>query len=119
MHRSSCLLGLVFVTMSIAAFPQGDDPVRVPAGFQATRVYTVPKNQGSWVSLTNANKGRLIACNQRGRLYRITPGLEPKARDPEAKPRDPETKVEELKTDVGNAQGLLYAFDSLYVIKID
>ena len=101
MHRPSCLSALVFAAVSCSVLPLVDESDPVPADFKTSLVYAVPRNQGSWVSLTNADKGRLIACNQRGRLYRITFGAE--------------TKIEELKIDVGNAQGLLYAFDSLYV----
>jgi hypothetical protein len=81
-------------------------PVRVPAGFSVSVVYDVPRDQGSWVSLANADRGRLIACDQHGKLYRITLGLG----------QGQAARVEELKTPVGHAQGLLYAFDSLYVM---
>ncbi|HEY1064631.1 MAG TPA: hypothetical protein VGE52_00915, partial [Pirellulales bacterium] len=43
-------------------------------GFEAELLYSVPKSvQGSWVSLTNDPKGRLIVSDQSGSLYRITP----------------------------------------------
>lgn len=84
----------------------GHPPIKVPAGFQAEMVYAVPKQQGSWVSLTTADRGRLIACNQYGKLYRI--------KLPDSDGAAPQ--VEELKVKVGRAQGLLYAFDSLYVM---
>ena len=36
-------------------------------------LYTVPREtQGSWVSLCVEPKGRLIACDQTGSLYRVT-----------------------------------------------
>lgn len=77
-------------------------------GFQAERVYKVPRDeQGSWVSLTVDPEGRLIASSQWGQLYRITPP--PKQSGLEA-------KVEKIDLAVGQAQGLLYAFDSLYVV---
>ena len=77
--------------------------MKVPAGFKATRLYTVPKDQGSWVSLANETKGRLVACNQYGKLYRITP-------------TSAGVHVVELAVSVGNAQGLLHAFGGLYVM---
>ncbi len=55
--------------------------------------------------MTPDPKGRLIVSDQHGPLYRVTPGKS--ATD---------TKVERLKLDIGAAQGLLYAFDSLYVV---
>lgn len=75
-------------------------------GFQVERLYTVPKvTQGSWVSMTPDPKGRLIVSDQYGGLYRVTPG---KSED--------DTQVEKLDIAVGDAQGLLYAYDSLYVV---
>lgn len=72
-------------------------------GFKAELLYTVPKGeQGSWVSLTTDPKGRLIAGDQEGALYRITlNGTD-------------EPSVEELKTRVKQAHGLLYANNALY-----
>ncbi|NND96158.1 MAG: c-type cytochrome [Pirellulaceae bacterium] len=71
-------------------------------GFEVELLYEVPgEQQGSWVSLTVDPKGRLIACDQDGGLYRI---------DVSGK----KAKVEKLKIDFIGAQGLLCAFDSLY-----
>ena len=78
--------------------------ITLPAGFKSEMIYRVPKGvQGSWVSLTRAGKGRLIASDQGGSLYRITPSAAG------------ETKVEKIDLPIGRAQGLLWAFDSLYV----
>jgi len=74
-------------------------------GFKVERLYSVPKpEQGSWVSMTNDPQGRLICSDQGGSLYRVTVGKDEAA-----------TKVEKLEVAIGQAQGLLYAFDSLYV----
>ncbi len=77
-------------------------------GFQVELLYTVPKaSQGSWVCLTTDDRGRLIASDQGGQgLFRITP---PPVDGPG------ETRVEKLAVKMTSAQGLLYAFDSLYV----
>ena len=77
-------------------------------GFQVELLYTVPKaTQGSWVSLCLDGRGRLIASDQGGKgLYRITPG---------APGSDEETRVEKLDAKITSAQGMLYAFDALYV----
>ncbi|WP_164102293.1 c-type cytochrome [Candidatus Laterigemmans baculatus] len=80
------------------------DAFRVPEGFAVDLLYTVPaEEQGSWVSLTVDPQGRLVACDQYGSLYRITLAAD-------AKPQ-----VERLDVEIGMAQGLLFAFDSLYV----
>ncbi|MES2737947.1 MAG: c-type cytochrome [Verrucomicrobiota bacterium] len=82
--------------------------VTVPKGFKVELLYTVPKEeQGSWVALTTDDKGRLIACDQYGSIYRM------------AVPAIGKTellKPEKLKLDFGKAHGLLYAFGSLYVM---
>ena len=77
-------------------------------GFQVELLYTVPKEtQGSWVSITFDNKGRLIASDQGNKgLYRITP-------PPIGS--DKVTRVEKLETSLTASHGMLYAFDSLYV----
>ena len=102
----SLLAAAVSSSASASAVAQAPAQIKVAEGFRATLVYDVPKNQGSWVSLTNADKGRLIACHQGGKLYRITLG----------KATGDKAKVEALDAPVGRAQGLLCAFDSLYVM---
>ena len=81
----------------------------MPDGFQAELVYTVPKEtQGSWVSMTTDDKGRLYTSDQGGRgIYRLTPAT---LGDPAAV-----TKVERIPVEVSGAQGMCWAFDSLYV----
>jgi putative heme-binding domain-containing protein len=79
---------------------------KVPEGFKIERIFRVPKPMGSWVALTTDNKGRLIASDQGGAgLFMITPGNE-----------STPTRVEKLPVDLSGAQGLLWAFDSLYVV---
>ncbi len=83
-------------------------------GFQVELIYTVPRGQqGSWVSLCVDPKGRLIAGDQGGGLYRITP-------PPPGAPASL-TKVEKLDVPsaAGGAHGLLWAFDSLYVVRCE
>src|SRR5262249_51667132 len=58
-------------------------------------------------------KGRLIVSDQYGPLYRITPP--PVARSGE-RATTGDTKVEKLDLQLGGAHGLLWAFDSLYVM---
>jgi putative heme-binding domain-containing protein len=77
-------------------------------GFQIELLHTVPKaQQGSWVSMTVDPKGRLIVSDQYGKLYRI---VTPPAGT------NVGLVVEPLDVAIGQAQGLLYAFDSLYVM---
>lgn len=77
-------------------------------GYQVERIFTIPRAQlGSWVSIAFDPKGRLIASDQGDKgLCRIT--LPPVGSD------EP-VKVEPLDVKISAAQGLLFAFDSLYV----
>src|SRR5262249_18780724 len=83
--------------------------IRLPKDFKIELLYSVPREtQGSWVSLCVLPDGRLIASDQGGAgLYRITPP------PLDGKPQD--TRVEQLPANISGAQGLLWAFDSLYV----
>jgi putative heme-binding domain-containing protein len=81
------------------------EEVKVLPGFKAELLYSVPKGeQGSWVSMTVDDKGRLITGDQGGGLFRVTlkDGVEP--------------EVEALKTKAGHAQGLLHINGALYVV---
>src|SRR5262245_13792263 len=84
------------------------DKIKAVKDFKVELLYSVPKEkEGSWVSMCHDPRGRLIVSDQSGGLYRITPPvLGGKADD---------TRVEKLAIDIGDAQGLLWAFDSLYV----
>lgn len=97
------------VTEAPTARGEAAGKITLPAGFKAELVYEVPaETQGSWVALTPDDKGRLIASDQDGLLYRITPspiGSEPS-----------NTKVEKLNVNLGMAQGLLFHKGQLYVV---
>ncbi|HBJ38819.1 MAG TPA: L-sorbosone dehydrogenase [Planctomycetaceae bacterium] len=82
--------------------------VTSPEGFSLANGFAIDllhevasETEGSWVSLTVDPKGRLIACDQYGGLFRIDVANEP-------------VKVEKLQIDFVGAQGLLCAFDALY-----
>lgn len=98
-------------SLTLAATQQGTPPtyskLRSLKDFHVETVYTVPPGQGSWVSMTTDPKGRLIVSDQYGKLYRVTP--------PPISSKEKAT-VEELEVPIGEAQGLLWAFDSLYVV---
>lgn len=83
--------------------------IKAPKGFNVELIYSVPKQtQGSWVNIAVDPKGRLIVSDQYGRLYRVTlPALGGKA---------DEIKVDPITVAIGEAHGLLWAFDSLYVV---
>lgn len=78
-------------------------------GYRVERLFTVPKDKmGSWVSLAVDDKGRLLASDESATgIYRITPA-----------PLDGsgETQVERLNLPLSSSQGMLAAFDSLYIV---
>ena len=99
------------------------EKLKLSDGFRAEHVYSPSENdQGSWVAMTFDNKGRLITSDQYGGLFRleISPigdSTKPKIEKlvigtPESQSSDTTT----LKIGMGYAQGLLYAFNSLYVM---
>ena len=127
----SCLLIATAFTYyqqpSEAPLPSSDPKaakLKLPAGFKAERLYGPSEHEeGSWVSMTFDPKGRIIASDQYGYLYRITV--------PAIGDTITRTKAEKLlvlndtafmnqknpgKISMGYAQGLLYAFNSLYVM---
>ena len=107
-----CWIGCVslFATTLLAAEPQATpiNLLKIKDGFQVELLYSVPKDkEGSWVSLCTDPKGRLIVSDQYGGLFRVTPkGIN----------GSQETAIEKIDVPIGEAQGLLWAFDSLYVM---
>ena len=98
-----CLV--ILLTFSQTGLAQNDKgaKLKLPDGFVGELVYEVPSKQGSWVCLTTDPQGRLITSDQYGNLYRITTSGEA-------------PKVEVIDLEIGRAQGLLCAFDALYVV---
>jgi len=81
--------------------------VMVPPGFEIERVYNIPKDQGSWVAMALDPKGRIYASDQGNQgLFRVT------LRDSQS-PLVEKVSVGNL-ADLSGAQGLVWAFDSLW-----
>ncbi|WP_231602685.1 family 16 glycoside hydrolase [Neorhodopirellula pilleata] len=78
--------------------------LRVAKGFKVETVYSVPQEtEGSWVSMTIDDQGRLIASDQGGLgLFRVTIK------------GNSEPHVEKLPVDLSSAQGLLWKSGCLY-----
>ena len=131
---------LVFLSFTISSYAQrsatSPDQIHLPDGFEIELLYSVPReDQGSWVAMCMDDKSRLIVSDQHGGIYRFPiPKLGEKV-DPStiqqitystsgAKARKritgtaPKAMTEELAKlpKIGHAQGLCYAFDSLYVV---
>lgn len=96
------------------------DKLKLPVGFHAEHLYSPSENeQGSWVAMTFDNKGRLITSDQYGALYRLeVPAIGSEVLTPKMeklKIRNGEQVADSI-IQMGYAQGLLYAFNSLYVM---
>ena len=90
-----------------ASRPAGiaNNTLRHTDGFKVEMVYDVPRSQGSWVSLAVDDKGRIYASDQgRAGLFRIT-----------LPSGEEEISVEKMDAKMTGGQGMLWAFDSLYV----
>ena len=94
------------------------DKLKLPDGFVAELIYSPGENdQGSWVAMTFDDKGRMITSDQYGYLYRLE--LPPIGSDSTVKPKVEKLhvgNVADTLVGMGYAQGLLYAFNSLYVM---
>jgi putative heme-binding domain-containing protein len=91
------------------------DKLKLPSGFVAEHLYSPSASKnGSWVSMAFDNKGRLITSDQYGSLFR----MELPEIGQTAEPAIEELKIEgdTSKIAMGYAHGLLYAFNSLYVM---
>lgn len=109
-------------------FFTADDPkvanLKLPQGFKAERLYGPSEHEeGSWVSMTFDNKGRIIASDQYGYLYRLkVPAIGDTINKTTVEKlevlKDPAfmTDTTTGKVSMGYAHGLLYAFNSLYVM---
>ena len=81
------------------------ESLQVLNGFKAQLLRSASPEEGSWVSMTIDNKGRLIVSPQGAEpLLRITLDAQGNV-----------ANVETINLPVSGAMGLLYAFDSLYV----
>lgn len=84
--------------------------LQVEQGFVAEHLYSpIDSTEGSWVAMTFDDQGRLITSDQYGSLYRLEI-------PPIGSPDSIQPTVEKLDINMGFAQGLLWAFNSLYVM---
>lgn len=90
-------------TACLHAAPAAATNLKTLPGFQVEKIHDVDKKtEGSWVCMSFDDKGQLYVCDQYGLLFRIT--LEKgqiATKEPVASP--------------GNANGLLWAYGSLYI----
>lgn len=99
------------------------DKLKLPPGFKAEHLYSPKEHeQGSWVAMTFDHKGRMLTSDQYGAIYRIElPSVGDTTKVKVEKliigsEADRSADTTTLKIGMGFAQGLLYAFNSLYVM---
>ncbi|WP_255070723.1 c-type cytochrome [Lacihabitans sp. LS3-19] len=99
-----------------------DDPkikkLRLSEGFAAEHIYSPSaEEKGSWVAMAFDDKGRLITSDQYGKLYRLKiPPIGSTSVKPEVEKLKIGSDVGADTMGMGYAHGLLYAFNSLYVM---
>src|SRR5690606_15758570 len=97
--------------------------ITVVPDFVVEHLYSPSENKkGSWVAMTFDDKGRMIVSDQYGALYRLDMpeiGSDTLTSEPQQLvfPQDKwENDSTQTKIGMGYAQGLLWAFNSLYVV---
>jgi putative heme-binding domain-containing protein len=98
--------------------------LKLPTGFHADHLYGPSENgEGSWVSMTFDDKGRLLASDQYGAIYRMqVPPIGDTITKIKIERLDipaetgKATDTSKKKVSIGYAHGLLWAFNSLYVM---
>ena len=106
------------------------DQIKALKDFRVELLYSVPRAQGSWVSMCLDPQGRLIVSDQANAgMFRVTPppvgrGAAPSSVAQGTAPSEPLIEPIKLEytwpdgatTPFSGAQGLLWAFNSLYVV---
>lgn len=119
------LIGVAAFTINKNPFSKNaveDNPkikkLRLAEGFAAEHIYSPSaENNGSWVAMAFDDKGRLITSDQYGKLYRLKiPAIGSASVKPEVEKLKIGTGIGADTMGMGYSQGLLYAFNSLYVM---
>ncbi|WP_298358467.1 c-type cytochrome [Runella sp.] len=94
------------------------EKLKMQPGFKAEHLYSPSENnQGSWVAMTFDDKGRMIVSDQYGGLFRLKiPAIGSGTTAPTIEKLSIGKAVATDTVGMGYAQGLLYAFNSLYVM---
>jgi putative heme-binding domain-containing protein len=119
------LIGVAAFTINKNPFSKNaveDNPkikkLRLAEGFAAEHIYSPSaESNGSWVAMAFDDKGRLITSDQYGKLYRLKiPAIGSASVKPEVEKLKIGTGIGADTMGMGYSQGLLYAFNSLYVM---
>lgn len=115
--KSYSFVILVLLSIIISCRPSTNPPssmesleksISIPPGFQLETLYSPGlHDQGSWVALAEGDQGRMYVSDQFGKLYQFP--------IPEKGAKLNPADVDSINLDIGYANGLLWAFNSLYV----
>lgn len=87
---------------------QNEISFTLPQGFELEELYHPTKyGHGSWVALAQGNNDQMFACDQYGEIYQFN--------IPEKGDILDKNKVTPISLNIGQAHGMLWAFNSLYV----
>lgn len=125
--RNYCFLTLFVLMVScakerdVSSVNPALDKLKLQEGFVAEHLYSPSEHkQGSWVAMTFDDRGRMITSDQYGRLYRVTLPAIGEQKNLQIDSIVLESRVQGDSSrsivDIGFAHGLLYAFNSLYVV---
>lgn len=85
--------------------------IDVPVGFELEKLYAPQDHdQGSWVSIAEGPDRRFYTCDQYGGIYTFIMPSEGEKLSPQA--------VDSVELNMGYAQGLLWAYNSLYAVVV-
>jgi len=91
-----------------STLPEKNIEFNLPDNFVLEDLYRPSiHGQGSWVSLAQGPEGRLFACDQNGKIYSF--------QAPQAGETIAPAQVDSINLNIGQAHGLLWAHNSLYV----
>ncbi len=112
------LTPILVIAIALSKKPIDQNPktnkLKLQDGFAAEHIYSPSENKmGSWVSMCFDDKGRMLTSDQYGGIFRLE--------IPSIGSKDLTPKVEKIQIEgdtvlFGAAHGLLYAFNSLYVL---
>ena len=117
------IISFTFVEYGVKTQPPADATdklarLKLPAGFKAEYLYGPSENkEGSWVAMCFDDKGRMITSDQYGGLFRLTlPAVGSANTMATAEKLKISSGIKGDTVGMGYANGLLYAFNSLYVV---
>jgi putative heme-binding domain-containing protein len=109
----SCILAVLTSCQSETLQPITEritmDDITIPKGFVIEKLYKPGDHeQGSWVSVTKDDEGKLYTSDQYGNIYHVTL--------PNAENKLDSVEVKKLELNIGLAQGLLWHKGDLYAL---